>query len=142
MFGANTWRASLGMVIRRPLSLRLDTSSLEDVRAEELIEALQQHGPEEHIACVTPMNRAWQITLESIQARDILLRSGVMLRNRHLELTPIGIPPAFASIKTPYELEDRHMIAELEKHGQVDPICCEANIGLRILKQEQECSNI
>ena len=36
---------------------------LEDVRAEEMIEAFQQHIPEEHIACVTPMNynRAWQL---------------------------------------------------------------------------------
>ena len=110
MFGANTWRASLGMVTRRPLSLRLDTRSLEDLRAKELIEDLQQHEPEEHIACVTPKNQAWQITVESIQARDILLRSGVMRRNRHLELTPIGIPPSFASVKMPSEVEDGHNI--------------------------------
>ena len=73
------------------------------------------------VACVTPTNRSWQITLACDSAQDALLASGLLLRNRHLDVRTIGVPPTLVSVKMPFEMFDNVVMKVLSYYGKVDP---------------------
>lgn len=89
--------------------------------AEEVVEALKWVIAKDTIMCLTPTTLSWQVTLSSQCAWNALLSLGICLRDHHLNLTSIGVPPTFVSIEVLFELSNDRICLELSEYSKVYP---------------------
>ena len=108
------------VTLQRPLTVRLVA---EDVTAEDIVKALFMQLPKECVICVCPtVAKSWQITLINEEAKERLLMTALIVNNVRLEVTPPQDPPAFVSVKMPFEMADNDIISRIADNGQVAKI--------------------
>ena len=106
--------------LKRPLSVRFVA---EGVTAEGIVKALFKQLPEEYIMCVCPtIAETWQITLLNEEAKERLVLTDLIVNNVRLEVLPQQDPPAFVSVKMPFEMADNVIISRIAENGQVAKI--------------------
>ena len=75
--------------------------------------------------------------------KDRLLSTGVCVRDCHVDLAPVGIPPTLVSVKVPLEISDERVASILKEFGKVDSHVlrrkyhfADIETGIRVFKLE------
>ena len=108
--------------LERPLTICV--SGAEELSTREVILALQSIIDYEEIKCVTPTKKAgtWQITLATETSKDVVIGTGLDVNEQHYECYPLlnprqrGPPPAYVTVKMPYEMSDNYVTDVLCKY--------------------------
>ena len=114
--------------LERPLTICV--SGAEELSTREVILALQSIIDYEEIKCVTPTKKAgtWQITLATETSKDVVIGTGLDVNEQHYECYPLlnprqrGPPPAYVTVKMPYEMSDNYVTDVLCKYGRVSKV--------------------
>ena len=114
--------------LERPLTICV--SGAEELSTREVIVALQSIIDDEEIKCVTPTKKAgtWQITLATEASKGVVIGTGLDVNEQHYECYPLlnprqrGPPPAYVTVKMPYEMSDNYVTNVLCKYGRVSKV--------------------
>ena len=113
---------------QRPLTVCLSVGdgNGDAVSSRDVVLALTSIVEDEEIKCVTQTRRHgfWQMTLATEATRDVVLGRGLDINFRHYQCTPLvrlrpPTPPAFVSVKMPYEMPDSMVTERLSLYGRV-----------------------